>query len=99
MMSYRIRIVTATAALTAALFLAAPSPSHAAGRPWGLPVAGTWERAWSWLHGLLEGGALRKPGAQTKEGAMINPNGSPAPLSPPSTSPQAEEGSESCGNR
>jgi hypothetical protein len=74
-MSQRNRIVLATAALIAALFLAAPSPSHAAAQPWKLPVAGAWERAWTWLLQLLPGGAPQTPEAQEKEGSAINPNG------------------------
>jgi hypothetical protein len=74
-MSQRNRIVLATAALLAALFLAVPSPSHAAVQPWKLPLAGAWERAWSWLAQLLPGGA-QKPGVrQEKEGGAINPIG------------------------
>ena len=75
-MSHRNRIVLATAALLAALFLAAPSPSHAAIQPWSLPVAGAWERAWTWLAHLLPGAAPKRPEAmQEKEGSAINPNG------------------------
>lgn len=74
-MSQRNRIVLATAALTAALFLAAPPPSHAAAQPWRLPIAGAWERAWTWLAHLLPGGAPQTPGVREKEGSAINPNG------------------------
>ncbi len=74
-MSQRNRIFLA-AALVAALFLAAPSPSHAAVHPWQLPLAGAWERAWSWLAQLLPGGAPQKPTAgQRKAGPVIDPNG------------------------
>jgi hypothetical protein len=72
-MSQRNRNALATAALLAALFLALPSPSHAAVQPWKLPL---WERAWSWIAQLLPGGAPQKPGVrQEKEGSAINPNG------------------------
>jgi hypothetical protein len=75
-MSQRNRIVLATAALLAALFLAVPSPSHAAVQPWKLPLAGAWERAWSWLAQILPGGTPQKPGGrQEKEGIAIDPNG------------------------
>src|SRR3954449_10741491 len=75
-MSQRNRIVLATATLLAALFLAVPCPSHAAVQPWKLPLAGAWERAWSWLAQILPGGAPQKPGGrQEKEGSAINPNG------------------------
>jgi hypothetical protein len=74
-MSHRNRIVLATATLLAALFLAVPSPSHAAVQPWQLPLPGAFERAWSWLASLLPGGEPQKPGVQAKEGGAINPNG------------------------
>jgi hypothetical protein len=76
-MSQRNRIAFATIVLTAALFLAAPSPSQAASlRAWRTPEAATWERAWSWLASFLPGARSPKPPArQEKEGSMINPNG------------------------
>jgi hypothetical protein len=75
-MSQRSRTVLATAALLASLFLVAPSPSHAAVHPWSLPLAGAWERAWSWLAQLQPGAAPRKPAiGQRKEGPVINPDG------------------------
>ena len=91
-MSQRNRIVLATAALLAALFLALPSPSHAAVQPWKLP---SWERAWSWLAQILPGGAPQKPGGrQEKEGSAILPDGKPVPgsTSPAPTGTQSEEG-------
>lgn len=90
-MSQRNRIVLAAVALVAALSLAAPSPSHAAGlQPWRIPAVDLWERAWNWMAGLLPGGASQKPTiSQEKEGSAINPNGSLAPL-PPGT--QSDEG-------
>jgi len=93
-MSQRNRIVLATAALLAALFLAVPSPSHAAVQPWKLPLAGSWERAWSWLAGLLPGAAPEKPGrGQEKEGGMINPNGGTSSGTTAPTGTQSDEGS------
>ncbi|HEY2294601.1 MAG TPA: hypothetical protein VGM86_28200 [Thermoanaerobaculia bacterium] len=94
-MSQRNRIVLATAALLAALFLAVPSPSHAATQSWKLPLAGAWERAWSWLAQLLPGGAPQKPVAgQEKEGSAVLPDGKPVPgsTSPAPTGTQSEEG-------
>lgn len=76
-MSQRNRIAFATIVLTAALFLAAPSPSQAASlRAWRTPEVATWERAWNWLASLLSGAHAQKPPArQDKEGSAINPNG------------------------
>jgi hypothetical protein len=90
-MRQRNRIVLATAALVAALFLAAPSPSHAAAHPWRLPLPGAWERAWSWLAHLLPGGDPQKPGVQEKEGGAINPNGGTTSATPVPTGTQADE--------
>jgi len=88
-MSQRNRIVPATAALLAVLFLTVPSPSHAAVQPWQLPL---WERAWSWLAQLLPGGAPQKPGVrQEKEGGAINPNGGTTGTTAP-TGTQSDEG-------
>lgn len=92
-MSHRNRIVLATAALIAALFLAVPSPSHAAVQPWKLPLAGAWERAWSWLAQLLPGGAPQKPGVrQEKEGSAINPNGATTSGTTAPTGTQSDAG-------
>jgi hypothetical protein len=94
-MSQRNRIALATAALLAALFLAAPSPSHAAVQPWRLPIAGAWDRAWTWLAHLLPGAAPKKPGAvQEKEGSAINPNGGTTSTtpSPAPAGTQSDEG-------
>jgi hypothetical protein len=94
-MSQRNRIVLATAALLAALFLASPSPSHAAVHPWQPPVVSAWERAWTWLLHLLPGGAPQKPGGQEKEGSAISPDGRTGPGLTSSVSPgtQPDEGS------
>jgi len=92
-MSQRNRIVLASAALLAALFLAVPSPSHAAVQPWKLPLAGAWERAWSWLAQLLPGGAPQRPGVrQEKEGSAINPNGGTTPGTTAPTGTQSDAG-------
>jgi hypothetical protein len=93
-MSHRNRIALATAALTAALFLATPSPSHAAAQPWKLPALDAWERAWSWLAHLLPASAPQKPGGvQEKEGSAINPDGRTNPtLASPPPGAQADEG-------
>jgi hypothetical protein len=92
-MSQRNRIVLATAALLAALFLAVPSPSHAAVQPWKLPLAGSWERAWSWLAKILPGGGPQKPGGrQEKEGGMINPNGGTSSGTTAPTGTQSDQG-------
>ncbi len=90
-MSYRNRIVIATAVLTAALFLAAPSPSHAAGHPWGLPVPGAWERAWTWMTGFLPGSAPR-PETPPRKVAVAPTGGSGTPLTPPPSGTQSDEG-------
>ena len=76
-MSQRNRIVLAAVALAVVLCGIAPAPSQAAGlRAWRVPVAGSWERAWNWLAGLLPGSASRPTAAlQEKEGGAINPNG------------------------
>jgi hypothetical protein len=79
-MSQQNRIALVTAALVAALFLAVPSPSHAAAQPWSLPLAGAWDRAWTWLAHLLPGADPKKPGmVQEKEGGGLNPNGGTTP--------------------
>jgi len=95
-MSQRNRTILATAALLAALILAAPSPSHAAAlHPWKLPIA-AWNRAWTWLANLLPGGAPQKPeGVQTKEGSAINPNGGTGSglVVPTPSGTQSDEGS------
>jgi hypothetical protein len=91
-MSQRNRIVLATAALVAALFLAAPSPSHAATQPWRLPLPDAWERAWRWLAHLLPGGAPQRPGVLEKEGAGINPDGRPTSGTTAPTGTQSDEG-------
>src|SRR6185295_14301731 len=102
-MSQRNRIIFAAVAL-AALCLAAPAPSHAAGlRQDRVPVAGVVERLWSWLTSLLLNAGVREPTTPwEKEGGMINPNGLPSTTTAPAvpgqgiseqTTPGEKEGS------
>jgi hypothetical protein len=91
-MSQPIRRVLAAIALMAALLLAVPAPSHAAGfrEPATLAM-----RVWAWLESLLLG--TPEPAVDTrweKEGSAIDPNGrtTPAPP-PPASSTTSEEGS------
>jgi hypothetical protein len=76
-MSQRNRLAVATLALSAALFLASPAPSHASGfRQERLPVAGFLERVWDWMTELWPAGGPSGPAARwEKEGGAINPNG------------------------
>jgi len=69
--------ITASIALVAALALAAPPPTHAAGlQPGRLPAISAWTRAWTWLLGHLPAGIASKPTErQEKEGGAINPDG------------------------
>jgi hypothetical protein len=76
-MLWRNRKVLTVIGLLAALSLTAPAPSQAVGF-WesGIPLAGTLERAWSWLTSQLPGAAPQERTAPwRKEGGMINPNG------------------------
>lgn len=87
-MSLRNRIVSIAIALAAALFLAAPAPSRAAGL-WEEPIsiAGAVERFWSWVTGLWPDGGSSEPTTRwEKEGGMINPNGQPNTAPPPASS-------------
>ena len=79
-MSQRNRRTLAKAGLLAALFLALPMPSQAAG-PWepGI-VVGVATRAWSWLENLgliprQPAPAQRPVSRWEKQGSMIDPNG------------------------
>jgi hypothetical protein len=92
-MSQRNRHTWAAVALLAAILLAAPAPTFAAGLPEGrLPLAGAWEHAWSWLAGLVLPGGGISPGLTARwerEGSAIDPNGQTHPASapaPPTTS-------------
>jgi hypothetical protein len=69
--------ITASIALVAALALAAPPPTHAAGlRPGQLPAIAAWTRAWTWLIGRLPAGIASKPAErQEKEGGAVIPDG------------------------
>ncbi|HEX6901533.1 MAG TPA: hypothetical protein VF789_17530 [Thermoanaerobaculia bacterium] len=76
----------AAAGLMAALSLAAPTPTLAAGL-WASPadVSGLVSRAWPWLERLgLVHRASKKPvtAVWEHEGVMIDPDGAPAPTNP-----------------
>jgi hypothetical protein len=76
----------AAAGLMAALFLAAPAPTLAAGL-WVSPtdLSGLVDRAWPWLERLgLVHRAPKKPvvAVWEREGVMIDPNGATAPTDP-----------------
>jgi hypothetical protein len=90
-MSQRNRLAVATLALSAALFLASPAPSHASGfRQERLPVAGFLERVWDWMTALRPAGGSSGPAARwEKEGGMINPDGqSRSTAAPPQIDPE-----------
>lgn len=100
-MSQQIRRVLVALGLMAALFLAAPAPSRAAGLRNALPVNDLAARFWTWMEGLLPGAtalspASHKPAAGLqKEGSMIDPNGrtQPSPLPAPTSSAASDQGS------
>jgi hypothetical protein len=86
----------AAVGLMAALSLASPPPTVAAGL-WMSPadVSGLVDRAWPWLERLgLVRRAPRKPvmAVWEHEGAMIDPNGLPAPPPPPTSSSAVSSG-------
>lgn len=94
-MSQRNRIVLATVALVAALALAAPAPSRAAGLPWNLPAVDRLERAWDRIARLLAGGSRTTAVRREKEGGVIDPNGGKtgvSPQVPTASSPQSHVG-------
>jgi hypothetical protein len=67
--------------LLAALSLTAPAPSQAVGL-WesGIPLADTFEKAWSWLSGhLLSGTPQTRQAPWRKEGGAIKLNGGADP--------------------
>jgi hypothetical protein len=88
-MSQRSRIAAAATVLVAALSLAAPPSSHAAGlRPGRLPAIPAWDRAWNWLAGLLPAGVSPQPrDRQEKDGTLVSPS------EPPSPTPTTTQGS------
>jgi hypothetical protein len=92
-MSQRNRIVIAALAL-AALLLASPSPSRAAGlRESRLPGIGALEQIWTWVISFWPDREAPQPAnAWEKEGSVINPNGQPSSSStPPAASAQEED--------
>jgi hypothetical protein len=90
------RPVLAALALTAALLLAAPAPSRAAGL-WEVPVLslGIAVRVRTWLEGWRPGPrrAPVRPVRNTKQGSALDPNGSPLPTTSPSTGSSSNQGS------
>ena len=97
-MSQRNRRALAALGLTAALFLALPVPSRAAGL-WEVPALGFTARAWAWLEslGLLGRQAApphRPAAAWEKEGSAIDPDGRKVPgatsTTPSSPAPDPE---------
>lgn len=100
-MSQQLRRVLVALGLTAALFLAAPAPSQAAG--WRNILSGNdlTERLWAWMEGLLQGAVApsltsHKPAAGLqKEGSMIDPNGQPhsGTVPAPTSSTTSDQGS------
>lgn len=100
-MSQQIRRVLVALGLMAALFLAAPAPSRAAGLRSALPVNDLAARFWAWMEGLLPGATVQSPvshkpaaGLQ-KEGSMIDPDGQhhSSTLPPSTSSPSSDQGS------
>lgn len=87
------RPVLAALALTAALLLAAPAPSRAAGL-WEIPVLapGIAVRVRTWLEGWRPG-PRRAPVRNTKQGSALDPNGNPVPTTSPSTGSTSNQGS------
>ena len=83
-MSQRIRRSLA-AGLLAALFLALPAPSQAAGL-WDPAAPTVWvSRAWSWLESLVPGkpaAAPRRSAAQREKSGLVAP-GTPSTLTEP----------------
>jgi hypothetical protein len=101
-MSHRFRRSLAAMGMAAALTLALPAPSHAAGL-WAAPAAADLTaRVWSWLESL--GLAPRPPAAASrrplarweKQGNMVDPNGQPLPAS---TTPDQGSGIDPNGGK
>lgn len=92
-MSQRNRIVFAAVALAAALLLAAPSPSRAAGL-WEdrLPGMEALEQLWSWVSSLLPDGGFSRATPWEKEGSVVDPMGQqPHTATTPPTTPAQED--------
>jgi len=97
-MSQRNRRALAALGLTAALLLALPVPSRAAGL-WEVPALGFTARAWAWLESLglpgRQAAAPHRPAAAwEKEGSAIDPDGRTVPgatsTTPSSPAPDQE---------
>lgn len=86
-MSQHARRVLAALGLMAALLLAAPPPSRAAGLRELPSVAGFATRAWTWLENLLPAARGGKQGVATKTTGAVT-----SPTAPPPTG-TSEEGS------
>ena len=87
------RPILAALGLTAALLLAAPAPSRAAGL-WEIPVLtpGIAACVQTWLEGWWPG-PRRAPVRGTKQGSALDPNGNPVPTTSPSTGSTSNQGS------
>lgn len=100
-MSQQIRRVLVALGLMAALFLAAPAPSRAAGLRSALPVNDLAVRFWSWMEGLLPRATVQSPASYKpaaglqKQGSAIDPDGrtQPITLPPPPSSAASDQGS------
>lgn len=100
-MSQQIRRVFVALGLMATLFLAAPSPSHAAGFRNSFLDKGFAGRIWEWLESLVPRMATpssmtgRTVSAYEKEGSGIDPNGGTRPpgMSAPTSITNSDEGS------
>ena len=90
-MTQHVRRTLAALGLAAALFFAAPAPSHAAGL-WEVPalIPGIAVRVRTWLEGWLPG-PRRTNGA--KQGSGLDPNGSPVPSTSPAPGTASNQGS------
>jgi len=98
-MSRKIRRPLAAFSVMAALFLALPAPSHAAGFLEWRPSPGLVAWVWTWLEDLGFGTlGSRPPGSPIswweKEGSGINPDGSKVPGINPTQPPASTAGEE-----
>ena len=89
-MSQHARRVLAALGLMAALLLAAPPPSRAAGLRELPSVTGFAARAWAWLENLLPGPPAARGERRVSAAKVAGPLASPTPPPPAGTS---EEGS------